>query len=152
MELPQIPDRHRTASALALVAVLRSSPIGPRSRLRWRAAAGLVSAGGCRGRPRSVPGRSAWFNLGRLRLRWTGLWLLFFAATHLVNHALGLVSLRAAESGRLVFLAFWRSPPIEASLAADFSCTCALGLWQAVASGARCGCLWSRPRSLSWAV
>ena len=45
----------------------------------------------------------------RLRL-WTGLVLFAFVATHLLNHALGLVSLEAAEAGRLVFLSFWRGP------------------------------------------
>lgn len=70
-----------------------------------------------------------WSGLGRLRLA-TGLWLLFFATGHLVNHALGLVSLSAAETGRLVFLAFWRSPLAEASLAAALLLHAALGLWQ----------------------
>jgi adenylate cyclase len=41
----------------------------------------------------------------------TGLILLTYVATHLLNHALGLVSLAAAESGRELFLAFWRSAP-----------------------------------------
>ena len=54
--------------------------------------------------------------LGRLRLV-SGAWLFLFAATHLTNHALGLISLAAAERGREVFLAFWRLPPVEASLA-----------------------------------
>jgi adenylate cyclase len=31
--------------------------------------------------------------------------------THLLNHALGLISLAAAEAGRAWFLAFWRTPP-----------------------------------------
>ena len=31
--------------------------------------------------------------------------------THLLNHALGLISLAAAEAGRSWFLAFWRTPP-----------------------------------------
>ena len=35
----------------------------------------------------------------------------FFVATHLVNHALGLVSLEAVEAGRIVFLGFWRGTP-----------------------------------------
>ena len=86
-----------------------------------------MSAGGAG--PGGRAGPSAWFNLGRLRLA-TGLWLLFFATGHLVNHALGLVSLRAAESGRLIFLTFWRSPPIEASLAGGLLLHIALGLWQ----------------------
>ena len=35
----------------------------------------------------------------------------FFVATHLLNHALGLVSLEALEAGRTVFLRFWRGTP-----------------------------------------
>lgn len=32
-----------------------------------------------------------------------------YAATHFINHALGLISLDAMESGRKIFLGFWRS-------------------------------------------
>ncbi|MFN8633401.1 MAG: adenylate/guanylate cyclase domain-containing protein [Chloroflexota bacterium] len=45
----------------------------------------------------------------RLRL-WSGLALFVFVGTHLLNHALGVFSLDAAEKGRLVFLAVWRNP------------------------------------------
>jgi adenylate cyclase len=45
----------------------------------------------------------------RLRL-WSGLILFVFVGTHLLNHALGVFSLGAAETGRLVFLAIWRNP------------------------------------------
>ena len=41
----------------------------------------------------------------------SGLMLAFFVATHLLNHALGLISLDAMEAGRAVFLAFWRGTP-----------------------------------------
>ena len=41
----------------------------------------------------------------------SGLILLTYVATHLLNHAVGLVSLGAAEAGREAFVAFWRSPP-----------------------------------------
>src|SRR5919198_4366581 len=44
----------------------------------------------------------------RLRLL-TGLVLFAYVTTHLVNHALGLVSLDAADAGRVWFIAFWRS-------------------------------------------
>src|SRR5581483_10378279 len=47
--------------------------------------------------------------LRRLRL-WSGLVLFVYVATHLLNHALGIVSLGAAEAGRLIFLAIWRNP------------------------------------------
>ena len=38
----------------------------------------------------------------------SGLVMTFFVATHLLNHALGLISLEALEAGRIAFLAFWR--------------------------------------------
>ena len=47
-----------------------------------------------------------------------GLFLLAFIFTHFINHALGLVSLDALESGRTVFLALWRNAPGEAALLA----------------------------------
>lgn len=45
----------------------------------------------------------------RLRLA-SGLVLFVFVTTHLLNHALGLISLAAMEEGRRVFLAVWRNP------------------------------------------
>jgi adenylate cyclase len=51
----------------------------------------------------------------RLRLA-SGLVLLTYLATHLANHALGLVSLEAMEWGRQWFLAFWRHPVPTAAL------------------------------------
>ena len=41
----------------------------------------------------------------------SGLVMSFFVATHLVNHALGLISLDVLEAGRAVFLGFWRGTP-----------------------------------------
>ena len=55
----------------------------------------------------------------RLRL-WTGLVLLLFTVTHLLNHALGLVSLDAMERGRFVFAALWTTLPAELLLAPSF--------------------------------
>ncbi len=46
----------------------------------------------------------------RLRLA-SGLVLFAYVLTHLLNHALGLVSIEALEAGRLWFLGFWRSAP-----------------------------------------
>jgi adenylate cyclase len=46
----------------------------------------------------------------KLRL-YSGLVLFAYVLTHLLNHALGLVSLDAMEAGLKVFVAFWRSPP-----------------------------------------
>jgi adenylate cyclase len=51
---------------------------------------------------------SAHLSARRLRLA-SGLVLLFYVFSHLLNHALGLVSLAAAEAGRNVFTAFWRN-------------------------------------------
>src|SRR5687767_920222 len=45
----------------------------------------------------------------RLRLI-TGLVLLTYLTTHFLNHALGLVSLEAMETGRTWFVALWRNP------------------------------------------
>lgn len=45
----------------------------------------------------------------------SGLILLTYVATHLLNHAAGLVSLAAAEAGREWFVAFWRSAPATAA-------------------------------------
>ena len=54
-----------------------------------------------------MPRRIDW--LARTRLA-SGVVLYAYVATHLVNHALGLVSLEAMEWGRLGFLAVWRNP------------------------------------------
>ncbi len=40
----------------------------------------------------------------------SGLILFSFVSMHLLNHALGLVSLQAMESGRWIFIAIWRNP------------------------------------------
>ncbi|MEE8499016.1 MAG: adenylate/guanylate cyclase domain-containing protein, partial [Kiloniellales bacterium] len=42
----------------------------------------------------------------------SGLILFAYLLTHLVNHALGLISLEALEAGRLAFLLLWRNPPM----------------------------------------
>lgn len=48
----------------------------------------------------------------RRNVRWfTGMVLMSYVAAHLGNHALGLVSLAAAEAAREVVHAMWRSPP-----------------------------------------
>src|SRR5215510_1874531 len=41
---------------------------------------------------------------------WSGLVLFTYVATHLANHALGLISLEAMETGRVWFLLVWRHP------------------------------------------
>jgi adenylate cyclase len=43
----------------------------------------------------------------------SGLTLFAFVASHLVNHALGLISLDALATGRDLFLALWRNPAIS---------------------------------------
>ncbi len=48
--------------------------------------------------------------IGRLRL-WSGYVLLAYVTTHLLNHALGFVSLRSLEEGRFWFLFLWQSLP-----------------------------------------
>src|SRR5215813_5746449 len=52
------------------------------------------------GRMRPSVVRRAWL--------WSGLVLFTYVATHLANHALGLISLEAMEAGRDWFLLVWR--------------------------------------------
>jgi adenylate cyclase len=47
--------------------------------------------------------------VGRLRL-WSGYILFFYVVTHLLNHALGLISLRVLEAGRVWFVFIWQNP------------------------------------------
>jgi hypothetical protein len=90
--------------------------------------AGAAAAAAAAG-PRAGLALPAWLRPTRLRIA-TGLVLFAFSATHLVNHALGLVSLDAMEAGRRVFVAFWRAPPAEILLAAAFLVHAGLGLAQ----------------------
>ena len=46
----------------------------------------------------------------------TGLILFTYVLTHLINHALGLISLDALESGRWVFNLIWRNPVMTTAL------------------------------------
>jgi adenylate cyclase len=64
----------------------------------------------------------------RLRL-WSGLVLFVFVATHMLNHALGMLSLDTVEAGRLVFLGFWRSPIGTALLYPSLALHVGLVLW-----------------------
>ncbi|MDH3442443.1 MAG: adenylate/guanylate cyclase domain-containing protein [Deltaproteobacteria bacterium] len=67
-------------------------------------------------------------NVRRIRLI-SGLILLAYLTTHLLNHAVGLISLQAMETGRLWFLAFWRNPLATAALYASFLVHFTLALW-----------------------
>ena len=64
----------------------------------------------------------------RLRLA-SGLLLFGFVAMHLLNHALGLVSLDAMEAGRWLFLAIWRNPVGTALLLAALLIHLAQAFW-----------------------
>lgn len=68
-----------------------------------------ASAAGAGSAPRArrAAGAAAWARLIRLL---AGLTVLTFLVTHLLNHALGLVSLAAMETARPWFLALWRNP------------------------------------------
>jgi adenylate cyclase len=69
---------------------------------------------------------AAWVRLIRLS---AGLVLLAYLTTHLANHALGLFSLAAMESGRDWFLALWRSTLGTALLYGALVTHLLLGLW-----------------------
>jgi adenylate cyclase len=64
----------------------------------------------------------------RLRLA-TGLVLFAYIATHLANHALGLVSLAAMDAGREWFLWMWRNPIGTATLYGSLLVHFGLALW-----------------------
>ncbi|MFQ5773992.1 MAG: adenylate/guanylate cyclase domain-containing protein [Kiloniellaceae bacterium] len=59
----------------------------------------------------------------------TGLILFAYVLTHLVNHALGLVSLDALDAGRRAFLLLWRNPPASVLLYGALLVHMALALW-----------------------
>jgi len=69
---------------------------------------------------------TAWIRPLRL---WCGLILFSYLVTHFSNHALGLVSLGAMETGRIWFLAFWRNPVGETALFGALLAHWLLGLW-----------------------
>ena len=60
---------------------------------------------------------------------WSGVILFVYVSMHLVNHALGLVSLSAMENGRVWFLAVWRNPAGTAVLYGALSTHILLALW-----------------------
>ena len=77
----------------------------------------------------------------RLRLA-SGLFMLAYVTTHLLNHAVGLVSLAAMAQGLRFFTAFWSLPPMQVLLYGSFAVHYFLALsalWQrrtlAAASG-----------------
>jgi adenylate cyclase len=67
-------------------------------------------------------------NVRRTRLI-TGLILLSYLSTHLINHALGLISLDMMEAGRIWFLALWRNPAGTALLYTSLLTHFSLALW-----------------------
>jgi adenylate cyclase len=58
-----------------------------------------------------------------------GLVLFTYVLTHFLNHALGLVSLSAMETGRVWFLALWRNPAGTFILYGALVTHPALALW-----------------------
>jgi adenylate cyclase len=67
-------------------------------------------------------------NVRRTRLV-TGLILLSYLSTHLLNHALGLISLDAMNDGRVWFLILWRNPAGTAILYTSLLTHFSLALW-----------------------
>ncbi|NND34902.1 MAG: hypothetical protein HKN76_20115, partial [Saprospiraceae bacterium] len=57
-----------------------------------------------------------WVQKYRIRAKlsmYTGWILYFYAFTHLLNHSLGIFGLEVLESGRKLFIGFWRLPVLE---------------------------------------
>ncbi len=59
----------------------------------------------------------------------TGLILFSYVLTHFINHALGLISLEALESGRRVFNLLWRNPVMSTALYGALLIHVSLALW-----------------------
>lgn len=66
--------------------------------------------------------------IGHLRL-WSGYILFFYVVTHLLNHALGLISLRVLEAGRTWFVFIWHSPLGQIVLYGALLIHLCLALW-----------------------
>jgi adenylate cyclase len=66
--------------------------------------------------------------IGRLRL-WSGYVLLFYVTTHLLNHALGLISLRIVEAGRVWFVFIWQGLPGQTALYGVLLAHLVLAMW-----------------------
>ncbi len=66
--------------------------------------------------------------VGRLRL-WSGYVLLLYVSTHLLNHALGLISLRVVEAGRIWFVFLWQGLPGQIVLYGALLLHFSLALW-----------------------
>ena len=66
--------------------------------------------------------------IGRLRL-WSGYVLFAYVTTHLLNHALGLVSLRVLESSRIWFVYLWQGLPGQVALYGALLIHFVLALW-----------------------
>jgi len=57
-----------------------------------------------------------WIQQHRIRAKltmYTGWMLYFYSFTHLLNHSLGIFGLDVLESGRQIFVDFWRLPVLE---------------------------------------
>src|SRR3990167_831396 len=65
---------------------------------------------------------------GRIRL-WSGYVLFFYVVTHLLNHALGLISLRVLEAGRIWFVFIWHNPIGQVALYGALLAHFCLALW-----------------------
>jgi adenylate cyclase len=70
----------------------------------------------------------AFFTLRRLRLQ-SGIVMFAYIVIHLLNHALGIVSLAWAESGLRIEMAFWRSTPATLLLYGAATMHFSLALW-----------------------
>ena len=66
--------------------------------------------------------------IGRLRLA-SGLVVLSYLAVHLLNHAVGLVSLAAMERTLRWVMALWTTSPMQMLLYGGFAAHYALALW-----------------------
>ena len=87
--------------------------------------------------------------IGRVRL-WSAYVLFFYVVTHLLNHALGLISLRVLEVGRTWLVFIWHNPVGQTVLYGALFTHFFLALWSLYAA-ARSGSRTGSGRNWCWA-
>ncbi len=91
--------------------------------------------------------RNAAVPLRRVRLA-AGLVLFAYLATHLLDHALGLLSLATMEAGRTWFLAFWRNPVGTLALYGALATHVGLAFWSLYQRRSLCMPAWEATQLL----
>lgn len=123
--------RHGTAAKHASIAPCTRAHRAARPTRRRRQCLAPAIGGSSVSRSTKAEPAAGWLDAARVRrIRlYSGLILFCFVTTHLLNHALGLISLQAMEAGRWLFIAIWRNPVGTALLLGALVLHLLLALW-----------------------